>query len=244
MQEKLSASWEGLDFDKNDILFGALVKCACEEERKKALSEAQTEETKEETAQEIRSRQLLEKYLRRQSRIRVLKKGYRAVQKAAVFLVVVFVGFTYAVVNVEAVNQAVVGWLTEVHQTHTDLSVIIGDDSEVDLSKVTVNWIPDGCTLDSSQKENGYFTVYYQETIFAVISIYTSNTNIALNTEDANTIYLDFPNYDNVFLVERDDIKMITAANAQIIIFIDAMTNNKRTATSGELIKILQNIDY
>ena len=243
MQEKLSASWEGLDFDKNDILFGALVKCACEEERKKALAEAQAEETKEETAQEIRSRQLLEKYLRRQSRIRVLKKGYRAVQKAAVFLVVVFVGFTYAVVNVEAVNQAVVGWLTEVHQTHTELLIGV-DYSPIDYSNVHMNWLPEGLTLDSTNADQGSYRLMYNGKSIGIISLSNQTSNITLNTEEAQTAYLELPNYDTVFTVERNDAKAIVASNGQIVISISIVHADEYSLSVGEMIQILQNIDY
>ena len=243
MQEKLNASWEGLDFDKNDILFGALVKCACEEERKKDLSEAQAEETKGETAQEKRSRQLLEKYLRRQSRIQVLKKGYRAVQKVAVFLVVVFVGFTYAVVNVEAVNQAVVGWLTEVHQTHTDLSIGI-ENSDIDLSNVQVKWIPDTIDIEKMDTEEALFNLLYNGQSVGSITCRNSNSNLSINTEDGKTTYLSLPGYDTVMLIERQDSVMLVASNTNIVITIICITSSGYEFSSGEVLNILQNIEY
>lgn len=244
MQEKLNASWEGLDFDKNDILFGALVKCACEEERKKDLSEAQAEETKGETAQEKHSRQLLEKYLRRQSRIQVLKKGYRAVQKVAVFLVVVFVGFTYAVVNVEAVNQAVVGWLTEVHQTHTDLSVIIGNDSEVDLSKVTVNWAPDGISIIRNEGSSASFQVLFNNTPVGTIMCQSHDSNMTLNTENAVVSYLSLSGFDKTMVIERSESIITVASNENIVITITVGKQEGYPFTAGEVLQILQNIDY
>lgn len=67
---------------------------------------------------------------------------------------------------------------------------------------------------------------------------------MSLNTEDARTVYLDLPNYDSVLLIERKDIKMVVAVNEDIVIFIDGMINKERTASLGELLKILQNISY
>lgn len=244
MQEKFTPSMEGLDFDKQDLIFASFVKYACEAERKRDLAAAQGEEMVEDTAGDKRSRQWLEKYLRWRSRIQALKKGYQGMQKMAVFLVVLFLGFTYAAVNVEAVNRAVVEWLTNVYPTHTELSIHIGDDSKVDFSKVSVNWVPEGCTVDQSQKENGFITIYYQDVVFSNICLYTADTNMSLNTEDARTVYLDLPNYDSVLLIERKDIKMVVAVNEDIVIFIDGMINKERTASLGELLKILQNISY
>ena len=244
MQEKLNASWEGLDFDKNDILFGALVKCACEEERKKALAAAQAEEEQEDPAVLERRKQRMEKYLRRQSRIRVLKKGYRAVQKVAVFLVVVFVGFTYAVVNVEAVNQAVVGWLTEVHQTHTDLSVITGNDSEVDLSKVTANWAPDGISIIRNEGSSASFQILFNNTPVGSIMCQSHDSNMTLNTENAVVSYLSLSGFDKTMVIERSEFIIAVASNSTIIIKITVGKQEGYPFTVGEVLQIVQNIEY
>ena len=84
----------------------------------------------------------------------------------------------------------------------------------------------------------------FQDVVFSNICLYTADTNMSLNTEDARTVYLDLPNYDSVLLIERKDIKMVVAVNEDIVIFIDGMINKERTASLGELLKILQNINY
>lgn len=240
MQENMTPSMRGLDFDEDDIIFASYVKYAFERKRQNDLAAAQELEKDEKDA---RAQKWLEKYLQRQSRIQILKKGYHALQKVAVFVVIVFIGFSYAVVNVEAVNQAVVGWLTEVHQTHTDLSVNIGQ-SDVDLSQVQIGWLPDSCTLDSSLSEEGYYSILYQGKSIGSISILTNNSNMSLNTENANVTYLDLPSFEKVVLIERADGIIVVASNSTIIIRITVINNLGYDFTSGEILNILQNIIF
>ena len=240
MQENMTPSMRGLDFDEDDIIFASYVKYAFERKRQNDLAAAQELEKDEKDA---RAQKWLEKYLQRQSRIQILKKGYHALQKVAVFVVIVFIGFSYAVVNVEAVNQAVVGWLTEVHQTHTDLSVNIGQ-SDVDLSQVQIGWLPEGMTIERLPSTTASFTIYYNGQPTGSIVCQNSGSNMSVNTENAKTSYLDLKEFDKTLLVERENSIILVASSENIIITIIVDFSADYIFSVGEILNILQNIEY
>ena len=173
----------------------------------------------------------------------MLRHGYHLLQKVSVFLVVLIAGFTYLTVSVDAVNRAVVGWLTEVYQTHTHLSIGL-EDSSVDLSKVQVNWVPAKTTLDTSLSEEGYFSILYNNQSVGSIALYNNDTNMSVNTEDAIVTELDSPKFDKIVLVERLDGIAAIATNNNVLITISVIKNMGYDFTTGEVLNILQNINY
>ena len=239
--EKELGQFRALDFDEEDILFSSLVRYHFEREAMEDLERLNAGEFEEQPTQASRKR--VEKYYRREHRLRILRHGYHLLQKVSVFLVVLIAGFTYLTVSVDAVNRAVVGWLTEVYQTHTQLSIGI-EDSNVDLSKVQVNWVPAKTTLDTSLSEEGYFSILYNNQSVGSIALYNNDTNMSVNTEDAIVTELDSPKFDKIVLVERLDGIAAIATNSNVLITISVIKNMGYDFTTGEVLNVLQNINY
>lgn len=107
-----------------------------------------------------------------------------------------------------------------------------------------MNWLPEGLTLDSAHADQGSYRLMYDEKSIGIISLSNQTSNITLNTEDAQTAYIDLPNYDTVFTVEKNDAKAIVASNEQVVISISILNINEFSLSVGEMIQILQNIEY
>ena len=156
---------------------------------------------------------------------------------------VLFLGFIYTAVNVEAVNRAVVNWLTEVHQTHTDLSIGV-ENGNINLSDVQVKWVPNTIKIEKMDTEEALFNLLYNGQSVGSITCRNSNSNLSINTEDGKTTYLSIFGYDTVMLVEREGAIMLVALNTDIVITIICITSSGYEFTTGEVLNILQNIDY
>ena len=239
--EKELGQFRALDFDEEDILFSSLVRYHFEREAMEDLERLNAGEFEEQPTQASRKR--VEKYYRREHRLRILRHGYHLLQKVSVFLVVLIAGFTYLTVSVDAVNRAVVGWLTEVYQTHTHLSIGI-EDSSVDLSKVQVNWVPENITVEKMSTEDALFNLLYQNQSVGSITCRNVSTNVSLNTENAKTTYLSLPNFDQVLLIEQEEAIMLVATKSDVTITIITFIHTGYPFTTGEVLNILQNIHY
>ena len=239
--EKELGQFRALDFDEEDILFSSLVRYHFEREAMEDLERLNAGEFEEQPTQASRKR--VEKYYRREHRLRILRHGYHLLQKVSVFLVVLIAGFTYLTVSVDAVNRAVVGWLTEVYQTHTHLSIGL-EDSSVDLSKVQVNWVPENIIVKRLDSTIASFTLYYDEQSVGSITCQNSNSNMSLNTENAKSAYLSLPGFDKVLLIEHEQAISILATKSDIIITIIVTRSESYNFSVGEVITILENIEY
>ena len=239
--EKELGQFRALDFDEEDILFSSLVRYHFEREAMEDLERLNAGEFEEQPTQASRKR--VEKYYRREHRLRILRHGYHLLQKVSVFLVVLIAGFTYLTVSVDAVNRAVVGWLTEVYQTHTHLSIGI-EDSNVDLSKVQVNWVPENITVKRLDSTIASFTLYYDEQSVGSITCQNSNSNMSLNTENAKSAYLSLPGFAQALLIEHEQAISILATKSDIIITIIVTRSESYNFSVGEVITILENIEY
>lgn len=235
--------FRALDFDEEDILFSPLVRYHFEREAMEDLQKLNAGEFEAAPKEAALAKKRAEKYYRRSQRCKMFRHGYHILQKVSVFLVVLAVGFTFLTVRVDAVNKAVVSWLTEIYQTHTHLSVVM-EDSYIDFSNVKINWIPPQTTLDRSLANEGYYSVMYQQQSIGSIALYQSDTNISVNTEDATVTDLQLPGFDRTMLVERQDGIILLASNQQLFIKIALMTTPGYFCTTGELLQILQNIEY
>ncbi len=241
--EKELGQFRALDFDEEDILFSSLVRYHFEREAMEDLEKLNAGEFEEQPTQASRKR--VEKYYRREHRLRILRHGYHLLQKVSVFLVVLIAGFTYLTISVDAVNRVVVNWLTEVYQTHTHLSIEL-DDSKVDLSNVKINWMPEGIAvqrLDSSITFTS-FTLYYNNQSIGSIICQNHDTNMSLNTEDAKCTYLSLSGFDKVLLIEHEKAISILATKSDIIITIIVTRSESYNFSVGEVITILENIEY
>jgi hypothetical protein len=237
--------FRALDFTEEDILFAPLVRFHFEMEAMEDLRKLEAGEFSTPPEEAAAAQKRVQKYYRREERLRALRRGYGSFQKVAVFLVVLCMGFTFLTVRVEAVNRAVVGWLTEVYQTHTDLSVQIGNGSTVDLSAVSVNWIPEGLTIQrESTSLSATYEIYCEDQIAASIKCRISDSNMDLNTEDAKVTYLYLSTFDKTFLIERDTSIILVATNPNIVITIIAFKQSGYNFSTGEVLHILQNIAY
>ena len=150
---------------------------------------------------------------------------------------VLIAGFTYLTVSVDAVNRAVVGWLTEVYQTHTHLSIGL-EDSSVDLSKVQVNWVPENITVEKMSTEDALFNLLYQNQSVGSITCRNVSTNVSLNTENAKTTYLSLPNFDQVLLIEQEEAIMLVATKSDVTITIITFIHTGYPFTTGEVLNI------
>lgn len=241
--EKELSQFRALDFDADDILFSSLVRYHFEREAMEDLEKLNSDEF-DAIPEEMESAQKrAKKYYHREQRLRILRHGYHVMQKVSVFLVILIAGFTYLTISVDAVNRAVVNWLTESYQTHTHLSIELKE-TTLKYSDISINWIPEELTLNSSNADYGIYQLEYHNQSIGTILCNNSETNTTLNTENAKTEYINLPNYDTVYLVERNDFKAITASNSKIVIIISTIANNQYNLSIGELIRILQNIDY
>ncbi len=241
-EDKEQNSFRGLDFDEEEILFSSWVRYHYEKEAMEDLERLKSggfEETPEEA---IKGWKRAEKYYRREQRLRILRKSYHMMQKVSVFLVMLFIGFTYLTVNVDAVNRAVVNWLTKEYPTHTHLSIQL-ENSTLDYTRVKINWIPNGLSLDAGDGNQGVYYINYQGEQIGSIVISSVTSNMTLNTEDAATSTLNLPPYDQAFLVERQDAKMLVASNAQVVITLSALSTDRYTMPTGHMIQMLQNIE-
>ncbi len=235
--------FRALDFDEEDILLSSLVRYHFEREAMEDLQKLNAGEFEAAPKEAASAKKRAEKYYRRNQRIRLLRHCYHTLQKVSVFLVVLAVGFTFLTVRVDAVNKAVVNWLTQVYQTHTHLSIGM-EESPVKYTDIRINWIPEKLTLNSTQADFGIYQLEYDGQSIGTILCNNTDTNTSLNTEDAKTQYIHLPNYDTVYLVEREDFKAVTASNSQIAIIISAISSSEYTLSMGELLQILQNIEY
>lgn len=241
--EKELNQFRALDFDEDDILFSSLVRYHFEREAMEDLEKLNAGEF-DAIPEEMESAQKrAKKYYRREQRLRILRHGYHVMQKVSVFLVVLIAGFTYLTISVDAVNLAVVNWLTDVYQTHTHLSIEL-DDSNVDLSNVKINWVPESITAQHITTEDALFNLLYQNQSVGSITCRNVNSNISLNTENAKTTELLLPNFDKVLLIEQEEAVMLVATNPNITITIIAFVNTGYSFTTGEILNILQNIEY
>lgn len=241
-ENKEQDSFRGLDFDEEEILFSSWVRYHYEQEAMEDLEKLKSggfEETPEEA---LKGWKRAEKYYRREQRLRILRRSYHLMQKVSVFLVMLFIGFTYLTVNVDAVNRAVVNWLTEEYPTHTHLSIEL-ENSSLDFTRVKINWIPDGLSLDTSDGKQGIYYLNYQGEQIGSIDISSVTSNMTINTENAAISNLNLPQYDQVFLVERQDAKTIVASNSDVVITISVLSTDQYTIPTGHLIQILQNIE-
>ena len=107
-----------------------------------------------------------------------------------------------------------------------------------------INWIPPQTTLDRSLANEGYYSVMYQQQSIGSIALYQSDTNTSVNTEDATVTDLQLPGFDRTMLVERQDGIILLASNQQLFIKIALMATPGYFCTTGELLQILQNIEY
>ena len=178
--EKELSQFRALDFDAEDILFSSLVRYHFEREAAEDLEKLNAGEFDAMPEETDSARKRAEKYYRREQRLRILRHGYHVMQKVSVFLIVLIAGFTYLTINVDAVNRAVVNWLTEIYQTHTHLS-IEREHSKLDLSKVKNNWIPEGIAVQRLDSSITYtsFTLYYNNQSIGSIICQNYNSNMS-----------------------------------------------------------------
>ena len=243
--EKELNQFRALDFDEDDILFSSLVRYHFEREAMEDLEKLNAGEFDAMPEEMESTRKRAEKYYHRERFLLTLRHGYRVMQKVSVFLIVLIVGFTYLTISVDAVNHVVVNWLTEVYQTHTHLSIEL-DDSKVDLSNVKINWMPEGIAvqrLDSSITFTS-FTLYYNNQSIGSIICQNHDTNMSLNTEDAKCTYLSLSGFDKVLLIEHEKAISILATKSDIIITIIVTRSESYNFSVGEVITILENIEY
>lgn len=241
--EKELNQFRALDFDADDILFSSLVRYHFEREAAEDLEKLNAGEFDAMPEEKDCARKRAEKYYRREQRLHILRHGYHVMQKVSVILIVLIVGFTYLTISVDAVNRAVVNWLTETYQTHTHLSIVL-DNSIVDLSNVKINWLPEQITLDSTLSNEGYYSILYNNQSIGSIALYNDNTNMSLNTENAKSTYLSIIGFDKVLLIEHEKAISLLATSSDIVIIIIVTRNADYTFSVGEVINILQNIDY
>lgn len=241
--EKELSQFRALDFDAEDILFSSLVRYHFEREAAEDLEKLNAGEFDAMPEETDSARKRAEKYYRREQRLRILRHGYHVMQKVSVFLIVLIAGFTYLTINVDSVNRAVVNWLTEIYQTHTHLSIELND-SNVDLSNVKINWVPEGVTVQRLDSSIGSFILYYKNQSIGSIICQNYNSNMSLNTENAKVNYLSLVGFDKVLLIEHEKAISLLATSPDIVITIIVTRDMDYTFSVGEVLNILQNIDY
>ena len=236
--------FRALDFDEEDILFSPLVRYHFEREAMEDLQKLNAGEFEAAPEEAALAKKRAKKYYRRSQRIRLLRHSYHVLQKVSVFLVVLAAGFTFLTVRVDAVNKAVVNWLTEIYQTHTHLSIGM-ENSNIDLSDIKINWLPENVMvqkLDTAAIAS--FSINYGDQSVGSILCQNHDSNMSLNTENAVTTYLSLPGFDRVMLIEHPNAISILATNSDIIITIITFTQTGYPFTTGEVLNILQNIEY
>lgn len=246
--EKELSQFRALDFDAEDILFSSLVRYHFEREAAEDLEKLNAGEFDAMPEETDCARKRAEKYYRREQRLRILRHGYHVMQKVSVFLIVLIAGFTYLTISVDAVNYAVINWLTNIYQTHTSFH-ITSDNSEINsLKNLKINWIPNDCYIDFSDQDEGVYRFTKNDTFIGsvVYSTISQQSPIDMNvdTEDSITTYLNFPNFTCTMLIEMPDAIILIATTEKYFIMITAIDNDVYFMTTGEILNILQNIDY
>ena len=67
---------------------------------------------------------------------------------------------------------------------------------------------------------------------------------MSVNTENAKTSYLDLKDFDKTLLVERENSIILVASSENIIITIIVDFSADYIFSVGEILNILQNIEY
>ena len=151
--EKDSYEFRALDFTEDDILYSPLVRYHFEMEAMEDLQklDAGSFENAPEEASSAQKR--AEKYFQKEEVFRTFRKGYYALQKIAVILVVLFIGFAFLTVQVDAVKKNVIKWLQDTNPSYTTFSFYNDGDTITDRSTLQIGWYPENCVLDDSNKD-------------------------------------------------------------------------------------------
>lgn len=238
--------FRALDFDEDDFLISSLVRYHFEREAMEDLEKLNAGEF-DATPEEMEStRKRAEKYYHRERFLLTLRHGYRVMQKVSVFLIVLIVGFTYLTINVEAVKKNVIKWLQETNSSFTSFSFYNDGDtiSDADMSTLKVGWIPPNCWLNDENKELGIYSIMIKDTEIADIWYLPTTAAGNIDTEDATISYITLDGFSKVMLIEKDAWHGIQATTSNAMIYISTTTNDIYTISMGELLSILQSLDF
>ena len=242
--EKDSYEFRALDFTEDDILFSPLVRYHFEMEAMEDLQklDAGSFENAPEEASSAQKR--AEKYFQKEEVFRTLRKGYYALQKIAVILVVLFIGFAFLTVQVDAVKKNVIKWLQDTNPSYTTFSFYNDGDTITDRSTLQIGWYPENCVLDDSNKDMGLYSLRIGEQEIADIWYLPTSTTGNIDTEDATITYLNLEGFTKVMLIEKDTWHGIQATTNNAMILTTTTNNDIYTPTIGEMLCILQNLDF
>lgn len=244
--EKELSQFRALDFDAEDILFSSLVRYHFEREAAEDLEKLNAGEFDAMPEETDSARKRAEKYYHRERRLRTLRHGYRVMQKVSVFLIVLIVGFTYLTISVDAVKKNVIKWLQETNPSFTSFSFYNDGDtiSEANMSTLKVGWIPKNCRLNDENKELGIYSIMIKDTEIADIWYLPTTAAGNIDTEDATISYITLDGFSKVMLIEKDAWHGIQATTSNAMIYISTTTNDIYTISMGELLSILQSLDF
>ena len=182
---------------------------------------------------------------RKRAIVDTVKKAYRSMNKAAVFIVAFVLLSATTVLAVENLRHGMLNFLLGFEQEYTSLRLdpdkgnnIIGDNIYVSWTGGYVpSYIPEGYEIANIALTEGVKSILFRnsEGMFISYSEYSEDTITNLDTEDAKTSYVKVNNYD-AMLVEKDGVTSIAWSDGHRMFVIISMLE------SSELIEVANNV--
>lgn len=116
-------NFRNLDFDYDDILLAPFVRYHYAKQAEEDLNGMENSAPELPPEEQARVEKQIERYIRRQEWVRSGRKAFRALQSAAVFLVILMFIFAAVTLQVEPVREGVIHWLQDTGTTYTSLTV-------------------------------------------------------------------------------------------------------------------------
>ena len=117
-----------------------------------------------------------------------------------------------------------------------------------EYNHLKINWIPDGCMVDYTEQDNGVYC-FLRNNVFAASIVYQpisqqTSVDMHVDTEDSVTTYLDLPGFTDTMLIEMSDAIVIISTTEKEMFMLTSIDCGDYFMTTGELLQILQNIEY
>lgn len=158
-------------------------------------------------------------------------------KRVAVVLVVATLSLGIAMSISSDVRAAVITFIVEIYEAFTDFEVINTEDIEKNADEYTLQYVPDGYSLDRVFEEEDYFIAYYvnEDNNYFEIFISTQDTKTSLDTEGAIVENSELDGYE-VYTWQKNNINYIVLSDRNALITVSG------TTTSGDLENIILGI--
>ena len=156
------------------------------------------------------------------------RKVLSALQRAAVVVLVLFIGFSTTMVANAELREAVSNWFITHFSDHSSFqsSDTSNNVADINFDDIVIGYVPDGFELERRDTSKEYFSCLYTNRELSRLFITISaNTSVSLDTENTNIVETIYKN-NTAFYWTKDNITTLVWTEFNLTYSISYNTNS------------------